>query len=167
MKIYTLHLPQHARPGDPEILDAAELVKDGFSWGAFLFTFLWLLFHRLWLAGIAVLVAMIAFDIALALLRVQPLAATIAHLLVMLLIGFEANSLRRWTLQRNGRPVADVVSAFDRDEAATKAFSRWLSDAAMPRPPLARPAAAAPAGAYGSAPGEPVIGLFPEPERRR
>src|SRR3954447_18119157 len=69
MKIYTLHLPQHARPGDPEILDAAELVKDGFSWGAFLFTFLWLLFHRLWLAGIAVLVAMIAFDIALALLR--------------------------------------------------------------------------------------------------
>src|SRR4051812_25971719 len=91
MKIYTLHLPRDARPGDPEILEQAELVKDGFSWGAFLFTFLWLLFHRLWLAGIAVLVALIAFDVALALLQVQPFAATVAHLLLMLLIGFEAN----------------------------------------------------------------------------
>jgi hypothetical protein len=166
MKTYTLHLPRDARPGDPEILERAELVKDGFSWGAFLFTFLWFLFHRLWLAGIAVLVAMVVFDIALVLLNVQPSAAFVAHLLAMLLIGFEANSLRRWTYRRNGRPIVDVVSAFDRDEAATKAFSRWLSNAG-PRLPLARTAAAAPSGPYGSAPSEPVIGLFPEPERRR
>jgi hypothetical protein len=40
MNTFTLHLPADAAPGDAEALDDAELVKDGFSWGAFVFTFL-------------------------------------------------------------------------------------------------------------------------------
>ena len=36
------------------------LVRDGFSWGAFFFTFLWFFAHRLWLAGLVVLAAMVA-----------------------------------------------------------------------------------------------------------
>jgi hypothetical protein len=167
MKTYTLHLPRDAQPGDPEVLDRADLVKDGFSWSAFLFTFLWFLFHRLWLAGLVVLVAMLAFDVVLAALHVRPLAGTVAHLLVMLLIGFEANSVRRWTYLRRDRPVVDVVSGFDRDEAAAKAFARWLSGPVQPRVPLTRAPASAPLGSYRSGPSEPVIGLFPEPERPR
>ena len=48
---YTLHVPASAEPGDAEALDKAELVRDGFAWGAFLFTFLWFFGHRLWLTG--------------------------------------------------------------------------------------------------------------------
>jgi hypothetical protein len=167
MKTYTLHLPREAQPGDPEILERADLVKDGFSWGAFLFTFLWFWFHRLWLAGLAVFIALVAFDAVLAALQVQAFAATVAHLLLMLLIGFEANSLRRWTYLRRDRPVVDVVGANDQDEAAAKAFARWLSGPAQPRLPVARTTASVPQSSYRSGPSEPVIGLFPEPERPR
>jgi hypothetical protein len=167
MKTYTLHLPRETQPSDPEALERADLVKDGFSWGAFLFTFLWFFFHRLWLAGLAVLVALIAFDVVLAVLDVRPAAATIAHLLAMLLIGFEANSLRRWTYERRHRPAVDVVTAFDRDEAAAKAFARWLAGHAQPRPSATRSASTPVGSPYRPASSEGVIGLFPEPERPR
>src|SRR5215212_6470414 len=62
---YTLHVPDGAEPGDPEALDKAEVVKDGFSWGAFLFTFLWFFVNRLWLTGIGILIAVVALPAVL------------------------------------------------------------------------------------------------------
>ena len=82
MTTFTLHLPRDARPGDPTALDESELVKDAFSWGAFFFTFLWFFYHRLWLAGIGVLVLVVAFGGLMAVLDVHPLAGTIAQLLL-------------------------------------------------------------------------------------
>ncbi len=163
MTTYTLHLPRDARPGDPSALDESELVKDAFSWGAFVFTFLWFFVHRLWLAGLAVLLLVLAFGGLMAVLDVHPLAGSIAQLLLQSLIGLEANSLRRWTLSRRGRPAADAVTAADQDEAEAKAFARWLD--AKPAP-LPRPAAPSP---ILSTPrrSDPVIGLFPDAERPR
>ena len=69
MKTYTLHPPREAFPYDADALERAELVKDGFSWGAFLFTFLWFFWHRLWLAGLGVLVAVLALNVVLQVLR--------------------------------------------------------------------------------------------------
>ncbi|MBF9233118.1 DUF2628 domain-containing protein [Microvirga alba] len=163
MATYTLHLPRDARPGDPAALDKAELVKDAFSWGAFFFTVLWFFAHRLWIAGLGVLLAFVAFDGALDVLNVHPTAAVAAHLLFSCLIGLEANSLRRWTLARNGRPVVDVVTASDRDEAETKAFARWLERTAPVSAP-SRPVVAPNRSARGP---EPVLGLFPDVERFR
>jgi hypothetical protein len=162
MTTFTLHLPRDARPGDPAALDEAELVKDTFSWGAFFFTFLWFFVHRLWLAGIGILLLVLAFGAALELLDVHPAAATVAALLLQALIGLEANSLRRWTLARRGFPLADVVTAADRDEAEAKAFARWLSQKAAPtRNPAPVPVSSTPRRS------EPVIGLFPDAERYR
>jgi hypothetical protein len=166
MTSFTLHLPRDARPGDPEALDRAELVKDAFSWGAFFFTFLWFFVHRLWIAGLAVLVVLIAFNLGLNLLGVHPAAAFAAQVLLSCLIGLEANSLRRWTLARNGRPAVDVVSAADRDEAETKAFARWLERSSMPVPSRS-PAMPAVAPRFATGRPEPVIGLFPDAERTR
>jgi len=164
MTTFTLHLPRDARPGDPAALEKAEIVKDAFSWGAFFFTFLWFFFPRLWLAGFGVLAALIAFNAMLNALDVHPAASFAAQILLMTLIGLEANSLRRWTLARHGRPAVDVVSASDRDEAETRAFARWLERRAAPPP--ARHSAPIPSP---SIPGrsEPVIGLFPDAERYR
>ena len=162
MTTFTLHLPRDARPGDPTALDEAELVKDSFSWGAFFFTFLWFFFHRLWLAGLGILVLVLAFGAALELLDVHPVAGTIAALLLQILIGLEANSRRRWTLARNGFPVADVVTAADRDEAEAKSFARWLEQRpAPPRPQVTIPVPSTPRRF------DPVIGLFPDAERSR
>ena len=163
MTTYTLHVPRDARPGDPAPLDKAELVKDAFSWGAFFFTFLWFFAHRLWLAGLAVLLALIAFNVGLRLLDVHPAANFAAELLFAVMIGLEANSLRRWTLARRGRPAVDVVSASDRDEAEAKAFARWLERVAAPAPSR-NPV---PAPALSTRRPEPVIGLFPDAERYR
>jgi len=162
MSTFTLHLPRDARPGDTAALDEAELVKDAFSWGAFFFTFFWFFVHRLWLAGLAVLAILFAFGAVLNLLDVHPLAAALAQALLQALIGLEANSLRRWTLARRGRPMVDVVTAADRDEAEAKAFARWLEQ--RPAPPRNPAPAAVPAIARRP---EPVIGLFPDAERPR
>lgn len=167
MTTFTLHLPRDARPGDPAALEKADLVKDAFSWGAFIFTFLWFFLHRLWLAGLAVLVVLVAFDVTLTLLNVTPVAGVVAHLLLSWLIGLEANSLRRWTLARRGRPVADVVSASDRDEAMTKATVRWLERSAAPAPVRSPVPSPASAPAFSPLRSEPVIGLFPDAERPR
>jgi hypothetical protein len=163
MTTYTLHLPRDARPGDPSALDESELVKDAFSWGAFVFTFLWFFVHRLWLAGLAVLLIVLAFGGLMAVLDVHPLAGSIAQLLLQSLIGLEANSLRRWTLTRHGRPAVDAVTAADQDEAEAKAFARWLDAKPGPLPRYSAPAPIL------STPrrSEPVIGLFPDAERPR
>ena len=162
MTTYTLHLPRDARSGDPAALDEAELVKDAFSWGAFFLTFLWFFFHRLWLAGLGVLVLVFAFGALMQVLNVHEAAGTAAALLLQTLIGLEANSLRRWTLARHGFVLADVVTAADRDEAEAKAFARWLA----PRPVSTRIPASTPVPSTPRRP-DPVIGLFPDAERPR
>ncbi len=162
MNTYTLHLPVGAAPGDPSALDRAKLVRDGFSWGAFLFTFLWFFWHRLWLAGFAVLIAVVGFAIALQAARVSGLSALLAEVLLAFLIGLEANSLRRWTWRRK-KPAVDVVTAADREEAEAKAFSRWLDGAGERR--ASRPSGPPPGTSYRRS--EPVIGLFPDAERQR
>ena len=158
---YTLHLPAGAEPGDAEALEQAALVRDGFAWGAFLFTFLWFFANRLWLAGVGVLIAVIGLPIALRALGVGDSSAFIAEVLLSLLIGLEANNLKRWTWRRK-KPAVDVVTAADRHEAETKAFARWLESPGERRPLRAPGTGAA---FYGR--GEPVIGLFPEVERPR
>jgi len=137
MKTYTLHVDADATPGDAGTLDRAVLVKDGFSWGAFVFSFFWFFAHRLWIAGLIVLIAAGALGASLQLLRVGAGAGVSAAFLFAVLLGLEANSLRRWTLARSGRPAVDVVRAGDREEAETKAFARWLGrgrPAFVPRP---------------------------------
>jgi uncharacterized protein DUF2628 len=160
MKTYTLHLPSDALPGNADALERAVLVRDGFSWGAFVFTVLWFFAHRLWLAGLGVLVLLVAFNLGLAALGLRPVAAFVADLLVSVLIGLEANTLRRWSLQRRDRPVVDVVTASDRDEAETKAFARWLARESRPQPTAAAAPLSVPVAPYRTP--DPVIGFFPD-----
>lgn len=168
MAAYTLHLDRDAHGGDPRALDRALVVKDGFSWGAFLFTVLWFFAHRLWLAGLLVAAAIVTVAVCAYLAGAGPGAIWLAVFLSSILVGLEASSLRRWTLGRRGRPVVDVLSAGSAAEAETKAFERWLSgEAADPGSAAASPTSARPAPRPLAAPPTPVIGLFPEAERRR
>ena len=139
MTTYTLHIPDDALPGDPDALERAQVVPDGFSWAAFFFTALWFFAHRLWVAGLAVL----------------------AHVLLALLSGLEANALRRWTYARRGRPAVEAVSAANAEEATLKLYEAWLGGAR----PARSTSAAAPRPAYAAP--DAVIGLFPDAERGR
>jgi hypothetical protein len=165
VKTYTLHVAADADPGDAEALEKAHVVKDGFAWIPFVlgpFSFLWFFWNRLWLAGLGVLVLVVALVVALQALRVGPAAAFFAQFLLSLLIGLEASSLKRWTWRKR-KPAVDVLTASDKEEAEAKAFSRWLSHTDDPRP--SRPHASMPRMPYAGT--DPVIGLFPDAERGR
>ncbi|WP_372426880.1 DUF2628 domain-containing protein [Salinarimonas chemoclinalis] len=172
MRTYTVHLPRGAAPGDAAAFDRAILVRDGFNWAAFFFSVLWMLWHRLWLAALATLLAVVAFSVALEALEVGEGAAALASLLLALLIGLEASSLRRWTYARRGMPMVDVVAAPTYDEADALACARLVATreerpATPPPPPADLPPAAPPPAPPPPEPGRPSadivrFGLRPE-----
>ncbi len=171
MATYTFHPPAEAWR-DPRALERAELVRDGFVWGAFLFTFLWFFAHRLWLAGFLVLAVVLGLMVGLPAAGVGSGTATLASLLVSGLIGLEANSLRRWTLARRGRPAADVVSGLTFEEAETKALARYIAgrretEAARGSGDTAPPRRTQAAWRAPGLTESPAVGLFPEAETRR
>lgn len=161
MRTYTLHLDRDALAGEAHGLERAHLVPDGFSWAAFAYGPLWFFLHRLWLAGLGVLVLLAGTAVAGHLLGLTPVAGFVVTLLVSLLIGLEASSLRRWTYARRGRPVRDVVMATSVEEAEFKAAARWLAGTATVRP--------APAlhGGLSVPPSDLAIGMFPFSEGQR
>jgi hypothetical protein len=176
MVSYSVHLPVDATVGDPAALDRLVVVRDGFSVFAFSFHVLWMLWHRLWLAALGLFLVLVAGAFAMDWLGLPTGAAFAIQLLVSLLIGLEASSLRRWTLRRKGLPMRDVVVADNLDEAEEKAIARWLSGAAAARSGPATwattwastsaPAGQPPLPSYSLPSSSSVIGLFPQPGGR-
>jgi len=95
MRLYTVHLRR------PAIVDAdMVLVKEGFSWPALLFSGLWALWHRMWLAA-AVIFAAPALAAGL-LAGAGPAPQAVASGLLGLGLGLFGNDIRRWHLQVRG-----------------------------------------------------------------
>ncbi|MDW6024508.1 DUF2628 domain-containing protein [Mesorhizobium sp. BAC0120] len=127
-------------------------VRDGFSWLAFLFSPLWLLWHRLWVEAVAVFAALLA---ASALERVQGLglAASLAGVLIAIFIGLEGNGMRIAAFRRRGWRFWGAVDADSELDAEARYAAEAEPDDAAERQPIApsiNPARA------GTAPGAPV-----------
>lgn len=159
MRIFTVH----ELPGAP--LDGAGivLVKEGFSFPAFVFSWAWLLWHRLWIA----LGLWFGF-VAVTSLAVQMLfgaeIATLCSLALQLWLGFEANDIRRWTMERKGYRLAGIVAGASLEEAERSFFTKWDRPLeVVPVSPLSAPVwpRRAPAPEKGTDGGE-VFGLFPK-----
>ncbi len=124
MRVWTVH----GRPASERKAPRVVLVRDGFSWGAFLFPTIWFLWN-----GLIALAAMHFALVALlgALLPGAALPFALAGL--QCFIGFEARNLQAWWLGLRGfRPEAVLVA---RDEDAA------VLNLASFRPDLARVAA--------------------------
>lgn len=121
MRLYTVHI----LPGDPDPGETIVLVEEGFCWPAFLLSPLWALWHRLWLVAAILLGAGAIVPAAAYLLGPDPLSHGAASLGVAVLIGYFANDLRRWTLERRGYRLDKVVSGADPDDA----LGRYLDKA--------------------------------------
>ena len=61
MNTYTVHLRRHGLDPERDVV----LVKEGFSWPAFFLSFLWALWHQLWLAAALILAAHIAISVGI------------------------------------------------------------------------------------------------------
>jgi hypothetical protein len=94
-------------------------VREGFSWGALCFGPIWLALHRAWVAAVLALVV----TILIVALAPGGAAATLLIALIVLL-GLSGNDLRRWSLDRRGFLLAQVVVARDELEALGRLLDR-------------------------------------------
>jgi len=159
MAVFSVFEPPYSDLDLPDRVAKFQFVRDGFSWGAFLFGPLWMLRYRMWLALILYVVLVGALLIAASRLRVSEPAQLGMLFLIAILIGLEAGTLRRWKLAGGKWVDHGIVVADDLEAAERRFFDRWFAGGMAPPP---RPAAPSPhhAAAYAS-PG--IIGSFPEP----
>ena len=126
MPVFTVHGPKAATP-TLRGSDRIAFVRDGFHVWAFVFGFGWLLWHRLWLASLGYLVLSVGLMLGMGALGLSSDTRFVVMFLLALLVGFEASSLRRWTLSRGKWRQLDLVVADDRDGAEQRFFDRWVS----------------------------------------
>ena len=171
MPVYTVHAPT-ADGADLRATDRFAFVRDGFHVWAALLGVVWLAWHRLWLALIGWIVLMAVVDVAMVRLRVGGGTILLADILLALLLGFEAASLKRWTLSRRHWRQLDIVVADDEEAAERRFFDRWTAkqrllndEAAVDRgaPPPTRDIPGQPFSKPPPLPQSEIIGLFPEP----
>jgi hypothetical protein len=172
MPVYTVHAPVMTNAGIAAA-DRFAFVRDGFHFWAALAGVVWLAWHRLWLALIGWIVVLLAVDFGMAALGARGGAVFFANLLLALLMGFEAASLRRWTLSRRNWRQLDIVVADDEETAERRFFDRWTAkqralsndQLAVDRgaPPPTRDIPGQPFSRPPPLPRSEIIGLFPEP----
>jgi hypothetical protein len=156
MTVFTVHEPPTpTAQADPERF---RFVRDGFYLWAFLLTPLWLLWNRLWLTFTLYVGGMVLLLAALWAVGASPGVRLFVLALISLLIGFEAGSLKRWTLRLRGWNDLGVVAATDLESAERRFFDSWVARE------TARPVVPIPSAPSMRAPrSDEVIGLFPEP----
>ena len=134
MLITTVHAPPRPTSGPPETLDeradALVFVKEGFSWPAFLFGPFWLAAHRLWLALLGYIAVFTAIQAVLCLLPGGASAAGPVLLLASLAFGLEANTIRRWALERRGYQMIGTAAGRTFEECEHRFLTGWLGTAA-------------------------------------
>jgi hypothetical protein len=113
MRVYTVHMRRPAIDPDEDIV----LAKEGFSWPAFFFSFVWALWCRLWLVAAGLFVLEAVVGAVLSLLEGDALMQTVLSLAVAVLVGTFGNDLKRWSLFRRGFLEVAVVTGAGIDAA--------------------------------------------------
>jgi hypothetical protein len=157
MAVYTVHEPPPKRfeqASDPERF---AFVRDGFSFSAFVFGPLWMLWHRMWLVLVGYIGVSAALALIFGLLGTTAAPKLVTSFLLAVLVGIESATLRRFTLGRRRWSNLGVIVADDLEAAERRFFDVWVkSGGAAPRTTSesqSRPLVPAP----------DVIGLFPQP----
>jgi hypothetical protein len=170
MRVYSVHEPPVRTPDPLPDAERFIFVRDGFSFRAFLFAPLWMLWHRMWLVLAGYLIISALLETALVALGATPADVSVVALLISLLVGLEASTLRRFTLNRRGWRNVGIISGADLEDAERRFFEAWLHDVHQPVAvvPAATASTSGAAAAPPHTPQEPnVIGLFPEPGAHR
>ncbi len=113
MRIFTVHLRRHGLDPDRDLV----LVKEGFSWPAFFLTGMWALWHRLWLAAVALFAVSIGLNLVSRGLGADPASHAVVSVAFAAIVGFVANDLRRQKLAASGFAAAGVAAGSNREEA--------------------------------------------------
>ncbi len=120
MRVYTIHHDPMSADAESEFF----VIKEGFCWPALVFTALWALWHRMWLAFVLLLAVGAALELALTMSGADDIAALSIGLGYSALVGYGANDWRRWTLARRGMALMGIVSATDAEAALHRYVDR-------------------------------------------
>jgi drug/metabolite transporter (DMT)-like permease len=125
MKIYTVHvLPDRARAYEQPVF-----VREGFHFFAFLFTFFWALYERLWWHAAAILLANASVMALGKALYFTPPSIAILQFCIQLFVGFYAHDWQRARLGKRGYIMADIAAADSLLRAQQRFFERHLAAA--------------------------------------
>ncbi|MBT3766677.1 MAG: DUF2628 domain-containing protein [Rhodospirillaceae bacterium] len=113
MRLYTVHFRPYGLNPEKNLV----LIKEGFSWLGFFFSGFWALAHGLWIAAGGLFVGSGVLIGILVLIEPTPITELAISLGYAVLIGFIANDLHRWTLERQDYDLVGVVSGAGIDEA--------------------------------------------------
>ena len=147
MSIYTVHMKETS--DEPSAFERAVFVRDGFGWWAFLFGPLWLLWNRAWLGFVVWALIQFGLTVLMQNHMIHIGAQSLLELLIALVLGFEAASIRRYVLNRRGFRFIDVVQDRRLIDAERRFFARYEMETA----PATRTTAATAA--------PHLVGLFP------
>jgi hypothetical protein len=115
MAIYVVMEP----PAGGNKADDAAFVRDGFTWLGFLFSPLWLAWHRLWIEAVLTFVVMAMLSTLGEKLGLEG-AGSALSLLVSLYVGLEGQGLRIAALSRRGWRQWGVVEADSLEDAEVR-----------------------------------------------
>ncbi|MEJ8474981.1 DUF2628 domain-containing protein [Roseibium algae] len=129
MSTYYVMAPPDLRDpvASPHEADRLVFIPDRFSWGAFVFSVVWIIWHRLWLVLLGYLVLTLALELAAVFAGGS--ALFVAAFSMSLLFGFEANGIRRWSMERSGWRLLGLASGADQTEAELRFFHGLQSEA--------------------------------------
>lgn len=126
MTTYTVHHPAETAPQILHRSEETEFVKDGFCWPALFVPILWLLYRRLWLVWLAYIGFVLILGLIGELASLSEDLVTVIATGANVLLGFEGNNLRRWTLHRHGFLDHGVVIARPLIEAERRFFQALI-----------------------------------------
>ena len=102
--------------------DKAIFVREGFSTAAMAFSVLWVLWNRMWVVAAVLLAISAAISVAGYALGTEQPVLPLLGLAVAVLVGFEAERLKAWSLVRAGYRESAIVAGGSLDEAELHHF---------------------------------------------
>jgi len=159
MAVYTVFEPPARTGNAAERAERIVFIRDGFSWSAFLFGPVWLLWRRLWLVLVLYAALTTLVYVGLRYAGVGAVGQGLVGFLIALLVGVEAATLRRFTLARKGWRELGIVIGDDLESAERRFFDAWVAGQAERTLQASAPATVLRPPAHRA----DVIGLFPEP----
>ncbi len=165
MPTYTVHAPPLRQGETASAPERFVFVRDGFHVWAFLLTPFWLLWRRLWLAFALYVLVSVVLAVGLRLIGAGSIVQFVAGLLLALLFGFEASTLRRRKLAWRRWTMLGFVVGEDIEMAERRFFAEWTKRSGEAPPPAAPEPSTMTPVRQDTPPA--IIGLFPEPESPR
>ena len=132
MTIYAVLEPPDGKP------DRVAFIPEGFAGGAFILTFIWAVWYRLWVVAALLFAVFVGLSIAVSLEFLNAAVGSLLQFGVSLLFGFEARQLQLISLERAGFRRSGLIEASSLEAAELAFFSRPVRHTPAPAPAPSR-----------------------------